>query len=93
MGRLIRDDRQMKAVTGLSRSPFNSLLPAFSDIHQAAQQLPYEDGGKSSTRRCNPEGVQWNMLLSYCGTTLLTNIGVNISSTGSHSGLSDSVIT
>lgn len=54
MGMLIRDDRQMKAVTGLSQAQFNSLLPAFSDIYQAARQKTYKDGVKPSTCRCNP---------------------------------------
>ena len=56
MGMLIRDDRQMKALTGLSQAQFNALLPAFSDIYQAAQQQTYEDGVKSGTRRRKPGG-------------------------------------
>ena len=56
MGLLIRDDRQMKALTGLSQAQFNSLLPAFSDIYQAAQQKTYEDGIQSGTRRRHPGG-------------------------------------
>jgi hypothetical protein len=56
MGMLIRDDRQMKALTGLSQAQFNSLLPAFSDISQAAQQKTYEDGIQSGTRRRHPGG-------------------------------------
>jgi hypothetical protein len=56
MGMLIRDDRQMKALTGLSQAQFNSLLPAFSDIYQAAQQKTYEDGIQSGTRRRHPGG-------------------------------------
>src|SRR5207249_5899029 len=56
MGMLIRDDRQMKALTGLSQAQFNALLPAFSDIYQAAQQKTYEDGVKSGTRRRKPGG-------------------------------------
>ena len=35
MGLQIRDDRQMKALTGLSQDQFNHLLPVFSDIYQA----------------------------------------------------------
>ena len=56
MGMLIRDDRQMKAMTGLSQDQFNYLLPAFSDIYQAAQQQTYEEGVKSGTRRRKPGG-------------------------------------
>ena len=38
MGLHIRDDRQMKALTGLSQAQFDHLLPVFSDIYQATQQ-------------------------------------------------------
>jgi len=34
MGLHIRDDRQMKAFTGLSQAQFAHLLPVFSDIDQ-----------------------------------------------------------
>ena len=33
MGLQIRDDRQMKALTGLSQAQFHHLLPVFSDIY------------------------------------------------------------
>jgi hypothetical protein len=33
MGLLIRDDRQMKALTGLSQAQFDYLLPVFTDIY------------------------------------------------------------
>ena len=51
MGLLIRDDRQMKALTGLSQAQFDYLLPVFTDIYQAARQQQYEKGGASGTRR------------------------------------------
>jgi len=38
MGRLIRDDRQMKAFTGLSQAQCDPLLPVFSAMDQATQQ-------------------------------------------------------
>ena len=38
MGMHIRDERQMKAFTGLSQAQFNHLLSVFSDISQAIQQ-------------------------------------------------------
>lgn len=56
MGLHIRDDRQMKAFTGLSQAQFDSLLPIFSDVYQTTQQKSYEDGVKSSTRRRQPGG-------------------------------------
>jgi len=56
MGLQIRDDRQMKALTGLSQAQFDSLLPIFSDLYQTTQQQSYEDGVKSGTRRRRPGG-------------------------------------
>jgi hypothetical protein len=56
MGLLIRDDRQMKALTGLSQAQFDHLLPVFSDIYQATQQQTYAKGVKSGTRRRKPGG-------------------------------------
>jgi hypothetical protein len=50
------DDRQMKALTGLSQAQFDHLLPLFSDISQATQQKAYEDGVKAGTRRRQPGG-------------------------------------
>src|SRR5262245_14426089 len=52
----IRDDRQMKALTGLSQDHFNRLLPVFSDIYQATQQKTYEAGLTAGTRRRKPGG-------------------------------------
>ena len=56
MGLLIRDDRQMKALTGLSQAQFDHLLPVFNDFYQAAQQHTYEKGVASGTRRRKPGG-------------------------------------
>ena len=56
MGLLIRDDRQMKALTGLSQAQFDHLLLVFSDIDQATQQQTYEQGVESGTRRRKPGG-------------------------------------
>jgi hypothetical protein len=56
MGLLIRDDRQMKALTGLSQVQFDHLLPFFRDIYEATQQKTYEDGVKSGIRRRKPGG-------------------------------------
>ncbi len=56
MGLVIRDDRQMKALTGLSQAQFDHLLPVFSDIYQAALQQTYEKGVESGTRRRKPGG-------------------------------------
>ena len=53
----IRDDRQMKALTGLSQAQFDQLLSVFSDIYQATQQQTYEQGVASGTRRRQPGGA------------------------------------
>ena len=56
MGMLIRDERQMKALTGLSQAQFYFLLPVFSDIYHAVQQQTYADGVTLGTRRRKPGG-------------------------------------
>ena len=56
MGIKIRDERQMKALTGLSQVQCNSLLSVFSDIYQATQQKTYEKGIEAGTRRRKPGG-------------------------------------
>src|SRR6266446_10138513 len=56
MGLHIRDDRQRKALTGLSQAQFDHLLPVFSDIYRATQQQTYEEGAQSGTRRRHPGG-------------------------------------
>src|SRR5499426_4761455 len=56
MGLHIRDDRQMKALTGLSQDQFDHLLPVFSDIYRATQHHTYEAGVVSGTRRRKPGG-------------------------------------
>jgi hypothetical protein len=56
MGLQIRDERQMKALTGLSQAQCDSLLPVLSDLYRAAQQHTYEDGSQSGTRRRRPGG-------------------------------------
>ena len=56
MGLQIRDDRQMKALTGLSQVQFDHLLPFFSEIYEATQQQTYKAGVESGTRRRKPGG-------------------------------------
>ena len=56
MGLQIRDERQMKALTGLSQDQFDHLLPVFSEIYRATQQRTYEAGVASGTRRRHPGG-------------------------------------
>src|ERR1700730_2171463 len=56
MGLQIRDDRQMKALTGLSQDQFDHLPPVFSDMYQDSQQKTYESRMASGTRRRKPGG-------------------------------------
>jgi len=56
MGLQIRDDRQMKALTGLSQAQFDHLLSVFSDLYRATQQQTYAEGVESGTRRRHPGG-------------------------------------
>ena len=56
MGLHIRDDRQMKALTGLSQAQCDPLRLAFSDLYQVSQQKTYEEGVESGTRRRKPGG-------------------------------------
>ena len=56
MGLQIRDDRQMKALTGLSQAQFDHLLPVFRDMYQGSQQKTYAAGVASGTRRRKPGG-------------------------------------
>src|SRR2546421_12720252 len=56
MGIQVRDERQMKALTGLSQAQFDDLLPVFSDIYGVTQQQHYEEGVASGTRRRKPGG-------------------------------------
>jgi hypothetical protein len=54
MGLVIRDDRQMKALTGVSQAQFDFLLPVFSQVYQEAQHKRYEDGVEAGTRSRKP---------------------------------------
>src|SRR6185295_17346795 len=56
MGIQVRDERHMKALTGLSQAQFDHLLSVFSDIYQATQQKTYDQGIESGTRRRKPGG-------------------------------------
>ena len=56
MGMHMRDDRQMKALPGLSQAQCEPLLLAFSDRYQGSQQKTYATGVESGTRRRKPGG-------------------------------------
>jgi hypothetical protein len=52
----IRDDRQMRALTGLSQAQFAQLLPTFSEVYQAKRQAAYEAAVQSGKRQRQPGG-------------------------------------
>jgi hypothetical protein len=54
----IRDDRQMRALTGLSEAKFEKLLPVFSAVYQEEQRQAYEQGLAAGTRQRQPGGGQ-----------------------------------
>src|SRR4030095_5812107 len=56
MGLHIRDERQMKALTGLSQDQCDPLLLFFSAIYATMQQKTYAVGIDSGTRRRKPGG-------------------------------------
>jgi len=70
MGLQIPDDRQMKALTGLSQAQCDYLLPVFSNIHQATQQHTYEKGVESGTRTRKPGGGSKGQLPTMVDTLL-----------------------
>ena len=51
---VIRDDRQMRALTGVAQAQFDFLLPAFSHVYQETQQQRYEEGVKAGQRSRRP---------------------------------------
>ena len=52
----VRDERQLKALTGLSQTQFDPLVPVFSTIYTEKQQQEYEEGVAAGTRRRKPGG-------------------------------------
>ena len=54
MALVIRDERQMKALTGVSQAKFDFLLLAFSHVYQETQQQRYEEGVKVGKRSRKP---------------------------------------
>lgn len=56
MGIQVRDERHMKALTGLSQTQCDALVPVFSDIYEATPQKHYEEGVAAGTRRRTPGG-------------------------------------
>lgn len=64
MGLQIRDERQLKALTGLSQAQVDHLLPVFSEVYTAQQQQKYEGGVASGVRTRKPGGGAKGKLLT-----------------------------
>ena len=47
----IRDDRQLRALTGLGFAEFERLLPVFSAVYEAERQKRYDQAVQAGTRR------------------------------------------
>lgn len=47
----IRDDRQLRALTGLSQAEFDQLLPEFSQVYEAQRQSEYEQAVAKGKRQ------------------------------------------
>ena len=56
MGLQIRDERQLKALTGLSQAQVDHLLPIFSEVYMENQQQKYAGGVASGMRTRKPGG-------------------------------------
>ena len=54
----IRDDRQMRALTGVSLAQFEILLEVFTMLYQQMQWQAYQDGLAAGTRQRQPGGGQ-----------------------------------
>jgi hypothetical protein len=52
----IRDDRHMRALTGLSNDQFNQLLPTFSQVYREVGWQGYKKGLASRERKRKPGG-------------------------------------
>lgn len=58
MSLYIRDDRQMRSLTGLSLSQFDRLLEVFTRIYHQTQWQAYQAGLQAGTRQRQPGGGQ-----------------------------------
>lgn len=52
----VRDERQLRALTGLSFAEFERLLPVFSAVYEAERQKHYEQAVQAGKRRRKPGG-------------------------------------
>ncbi len=52
----IRDDRHMRALTGLSQAQFDELLPTFTEVYLTKRQADYEQAVQAGERQRKPGG-------------------------------------
>lgn len=52
----IRDDRQMRALTGVTLEQFEILLEMFTEVYQARQEQAYEEAAAAGLRQRRPGG-------------------------------------
>lgn len=65
MGIKVRDDRHVRALTGLSQAQFNQLLTSFTQVYQELQQAAYEQGQVTGTRQRKSGGGAKGKLPTY----------------------------
>jgi hypothetical protein len=61
----IRDERQLRALTGVSETQFEKLLETFIAVYEARQQAAYEAGLAEGTRQRKPGGGAKGKLPTY----------------------------
>jgi hypothetical protein len=64
MSHTIRDDRQLRALTGLGFAEFERLLPVFGAVYEAERQKRYEQAVQAGQRRRKPGGGRKSKLLT-----------------------------
>ena len=61
----VRDDRHMRALTGLSQAQFDQLLTSFRQVYQQVQHTAYEQGKVAGTRQRKSGGGAKGKLPTY----------------------------
>lgn len=66
----IRDERQLRALTGLGFAEFERLLPVFSRVYEAERQKHYEQAVQGGSRRRKPGGGRKSKLATMADKLL-----------------------
>ncbi len=73
--RILRDDRLLRAMTGLNRKAFEDLLPSFSEAYRQSQMKPEVErkrapgGGRKATLRTSRDKLFYILLYCKCYPT------------------------